>query len=96
MGSSFASLRWQRRQTEDLLKRFQFFEPGGFSCRNVVTIGGAVGFADDRLGRNDTDRRTAGDAFGAQERRNRSFVIGLGHGELSVWVCNEALIPGIG
>src|ERR1700730_5015524 len=82
--ASFASHWRQRRQTGDLLQRFRFFHSRGFSCRNIVTVGGAVRFRGRRLCRDNADRRTAGDALGTEKGRNRSFVIGLGHGELSV------------
>jgi len=72
--------RRRRREMQDLLERFQLFEPRGFSCRNIVAIGGPVGLGDSRLGRNDTHGRAPGDTLGAEERGNRSFVIGLGHG----------------
>ena len=65
---------------QDLLERFLLFEPRGFFCRNIVTIGSPVGLGDCGLGRNDTNRRAPCDTLGAEERGNRSFVIGLGHG----------------
>src|SRR5882762_10525920 len=74
------SNRRQRRRTHDVLKGLHFFEARGFSCRNVVTVGGAVGFGDGRLGRDDADRRASRHALGAQEGGNRSLIIGLGHG----------------
>lgn len=65
---------------EDLLERFLLFEPCGFSCGNIVAVGGPVGFGDGRLGRNDTYGRAPCDTVDAKVRGNRSFVIGLGHG----------------
>ena len=65
---------------QDLLERFLLFEPRGFSCRNIVTIGGAVGLGDGSLGWNDTHGRAPRDTLGAEKGGNRSFVIVLGHG----------------
>ena len=65
---------------QDLLERFQLFEPRGFSCRNIVAISGPVGFGDGGLGRNDTHGWAPGDALGAEVRSYRGFIIGLGHG----------------
>src|SRR6266404_2309318 len=79
-GTHSVSHRRQRRQTEDMLKGLHFFEARGFPCRNVVTVGGAVGFGDGSLGRDDADRRASRHALGAQEGGNRSLIIGLGHG----------------
>ena len=65
---------------QDLLERFLLFEPRGFFCRNIVAVGSPVRLGDGGLGRNDTNGRAPRDTFGAEERGNRSFVIGLGHG----------------
>jgi hypothetical protein len=65
---------------KDLMECFQLFEPHGFSCGNIVAIGGPVGLGDGRLSRNDANRWAPRDTLGAEERGNRSFVIGLGHG----------------
>ena len=65
---------------QDLLEGFLLFEPCGFSCRDVVAIGGAVGLGDGRLGRNGTYGRAPGDPLGAEVRGYRGFIIGLGHG----------------
>ena len=65
---------------KDLLERFLLFEPGSFFCRHIIAIGGSISLGDGRLGWNDTNRRAPRDTLGAQERGNRSFVIGLGHG----------------
>ena len=63
---------------KDLLEGFLLFESGGFSCRDVVAIGGPVGLGDGRLGRNHTHGRTPGDTLGAEVRGYRGFIIGLG------------------
>ena len=77
-GGSLASHR-RRREMQDLLEGFLLFESGGFSCRDVVAIGGPVGLGDGRLGRNDTHGWAPGDALGAEVRSYRGFIIGLGH-----------------
>src|SRR5262249_30084758 len=76
--------RQRRREIKDLLKGLLLFEPGGFFFRNIVSIGGTIGLGDGRLSRDDTNRWASRDTLGAEERGNRSLVIGLGHGELSV------------
>src|SRR6516225_627334 len=70
--------RW--REMQQLLERFRLFGARGLFCRDIVAIGGAVCLGDRRLGRNNAYGRAAGDAFGAQIRGYRSFVLGLGHG----------------
>ena len=60
---------------QDLLERFLLFQPGGFSCRDVVAIGGPVCLGDRRLGRNNTHGRTPGDTLGAEVRGYRGFII---------------------
>src|SRR6516162_3663302 len=50
-GSSALHRRW-RREMQDLLERFQLFEPRGLSCRDIVAISGPVGLGDGGLGRN--------------------------------------------
>jgi hypothetical protein len=77
---------------QDLLERFQLFEPRGFFCRNIVAIGGPVGLGDGCLGGNDTNRWAPRDALGTKELGKRSFVIGLGHGGTFCLSEREALI----